>query len=74
MENVPDGMKLTAGPQFKNDAHHMELWTKRSFEGDLKIEFDYTQLGFETQCVNILYLQATGSGKGPYTKDIMDMD
>jgi hypothetical protein len=26
----PQGMTLTAGPEFKNDAHHMVLWTKQS--------------------------------------------
>ena len=65
-----DGMTLTAGPEFKNDAHHMVLWTKESFRGDLKIEYDYTRLDDETRCVNILYIQATGSGKEPYAKDI----
>jgi hypothetical protein len=68
--NGPDGMTLTAGPEFKNDAHHMVLWTKRCFEGDLKIEYDYTRLDQEKRCVNILYIQATGSGKGPYHEDI----
>jgi len=36
--NSPEGMTLTAGPEFRNDAHHMVLWTKDSFEGDLKID------------------------------------
>jgi hypothetical protein len=66
----PEGMTLTAGPEFKNDAHHMVLWTKESFSGDLKIEYDYTRLDAETRCVNILYIQATGSAEGPYAKDI----
>jgi hypothetical protein len=66
----PDGMVLTGGPEFKNDAHHMVLWTKNSFEGDLKIEYDYTRFDEETRCVTILYIQATGSGKGRYHKDI----
>ena len=70
--NGPDGMTLTAGPEFKNDAHHMVLWTKQSFEGDLKIEYDYTRLDDENRCVNILYIQATGSGKDPYAKDIIE--
>jgi hypothetical protein len=70
VETSADGMQLTAGPQFKNDAHHMVLWTKESFEGDLKIEFDYTRLDFETRGVNILFIQATGSGTGPYANDI----
>jgi hypothetical protein len=50
----------------------MVLWTKESFEGDVKIEFDFTRLDFETRCVNILYIQATGSGKEPYKKDIAE--
>jgi hypothetical protein len=72
VETSTNGLQLTAGPQFRNDAHHMVLWTKDSFEGDLKIEFDYTRLDFETRCVNILYIQATGSGIGPYAKDISE--
>lgn len=72
VETSEKGMQLTAGPQFRNDAHHMVLWTKSSFEGDLKIEFDYTRLDFESRCVNILYIQATGSGKEPYVKDIAE--
>jgi hypothetical protein len=67
----PDGMVLTAGPEFGNDAHHVVLWTKSSFEGDLRIDFDYTRLDRETRGVNILYIQATGSGQGPYEENIM---
>ncbi len=66
------GMTLTAGPEFLNDAHHMVLWTNASFEGDLKIEYDYTRLDSETNCVNILYIQATGSGEAPYSEDITE--
>ena len=29
----PEGMSLSAGPEFKNDAHHMVLWTKQDFAG-----------------------------------------
>lgn len=68
----PDGMELTAGPEFKNDAHHMVLWTQELFAGDLKIEWDYTRLDNETSCVNILYIQAGGSGKAPYATDISE--
>lgn len=66
----PEGMTLTAGPEFRNDAHHMVLWTKQSFEGDLRIDYDYTRTDNERQCVNILYIQATGSSNGPHAKDI----
>jgi hypothetical protein len=72
VSNSEKGMQLTAGPQFMNDAHHMVLWTKDSFEGDVKIEFDFTRLDFETRCVNILYIQATGSGVGSFKKDISE--
>jgi hypothetical protein len=68
--NTADGMNLTAGPEFKNEAHHMVLWTRQSFEGNLKIEYDYTRTDNETRCVNILYIQATGSGEGPHARDI----
>lgn len=70
--NSPQGMQLVAGPEFKNDAHHMVLWTKEIFDGDLKIEFEYTRTDSETRCVNILYIQATGSGEKPYLKDISE--
>lgn len=72
VSNSELGMQLTAGPQFRNDAHHMVLWTRESFRGDLRIEFDFTRLDFETRCVNILYIQATGSGEGPFTSDIAE--
>lgn len=68
----PAGMELTAGPEFLNDAHHMVLWTRETFEGDLMIEFEYTRLDDETRCVNILYIQATGSGEEPYVTDIRE--
>ena len=48
----------------------MVLWTRQGFTGDLKIDFEYTRLDSETRCVNILFVQATGSGVGPYTTDI----
>ena len=70
VKNTPQGMELKAGPEFRNDAHHMVLWTRKAFEGDLKIEYEYTRLDSETRCVNILYVQATGSGSGPHAKDI----
>tara|TARA_R110002050_G_scaffold161176_1_gene290741 strand:- start:10311 stop:11084 length:774 start_codon:yes stop_codon:yes gene_type:complete len=72
VSNSEKGMQLTSGPKFMNDAHHMVLWTKESFKGDVKIEFDFTRLDFESRCVNILYIQATGSGEEPYRKDIVE--
>lgn len=72
VENTSEGMHLQAGSEFKNDAHHMVLWTEKSFKGDLKIEFEYTRTDEETKCVNILYIQATGKGEGNYVEDIFD--
>lgn len=66
----PEGMTLTAGSEFKNDAHHMVLWSKRSFVGDLKIEYDFTRLDEQRRCAIILYIQASGSGKDRFDKDI----
>ncbi|MDA8736269.1 DUF1961 family protein [Opitutales bacterium] len=70
--NTPEGIELRAGPEFKNDAHHMVLWTKESFEGDVKIEYEFTRLDSESTGVNILYIQATGSGEEPYKTDISE--
>ncbi|HEC41490.1 MAG TPA: DUF1961 family protein [Bacteroides sp.] len=72
VENSDRGMHFSAGPEYKNDAHHAVMWTKESFDGDVKIEYDYTRTDSETSCVNILYIQATGDMEGPYVKDISD--
>jgi hypothetical protein len=77
----PDGQKATlktglkgltfhAGPTPASDADHTVLWTKQSFDGDLRISFDFVRLDSATRYVNILYLMAEGSGKEPYHKDI----
>lgn len=68
----PEGMQLTAGPEALNDAHHMVLWTKEVFAGDVKIKYEYTRLDDQTNFVNILYIQATGSGEEPYLEDIAE--
>lgn len=70
VETGPNGMRLTSGPEALNDAHHMVLWTRESFHGDLKIDYEYTRLDEQTNFVNILYVQATGSGEAPYLSDI----
>lgn len=70
VSNGPEGMTLTAGPEALNDAHHLVLWTKESFQGDLKIEFEYTRVDQANRFVTILYIQATGSGVVPFVSDI----
>jgi hypothetical protein len=66
------GMNLRAGPVPKEDASHTVLWTKQSFSGDLKIEYEYTRTDEANQFVTILYIQATGSGEDGFPKDIAE--
>ncbi|MFY0652430.1 MAG: hypothetical protein JXQ96_10370 [Cyclobacteriaceae bacterium] len=70
VEHNEYGMELIAGPINRNDAHHSVLWTKQSFEGDLKIEYNYTRTDSQIVNVNILFIQATGTGKEGFDKDI----
>lgn len=70
VKNTPSGMVFSAGPIKNDNGSHAVLWTKQNFEGDVKIEFDYTRMDDINSAVNILYIQATGTGDIPYTKDI----
>lgn len=72
IEQNRDGMELHAGPEYLNDADHVVLWTKPEFAGPVRIEYEFTRLDDEVKCVCILYIQATGSGTGPYAKDIAE--
>jgi hypothetical protein len=69
-EKTKNGLIFKAGPTPFNDADHAVLWTKKSFSGNIKIEFDFTRLDDATKFVNILYMFAEGSGKEPCVKDI----
>ena len=68
--NGSDGMTFTAGPTAGDDSCHAVLWTNESFEGDLKIEYEYTRTDRAIRYVTILYIQATGSGDAEHPKDI----
>ncbi len=68
--NNNKGMDFWAGSQVGDNSHHAVLWTKQSFQGDVRIEYEYTKLDTATKYVTILYIQATGSGKEPYKEDI----
>lgn len=72
IENTDDGMVFSSGPIPREQASHAVLWTKRSFAGDLKIEYDYTRLDSmaANTAVNILYIQATGLGTEESPTDI----
>ena len=70
--NSPQGMEFYAGPVPAEDSSHSVLWTKESFSGDIKIEYEFTRLDNATKYVNIIYIQATGSSKGDFTTEIFD--
>ena len=70
VRNTPIGMEMRAGPEAGNDACHAVLWSRDAFAGDLKIAYEFTRLDQATEFVNILYVQATGSGEGPHAEDI----
>lgn len=72
VKNTPKGIVFSAGPVKYDDGSHAVLWTKDSFSGDIKIEFDFTRLDSINRDVNILYIQASGTGKGPYAENIME--
>jgi hypothetical protein len=66
-------MVFSSGPVPMEQASHAVLWTKQSFKGDLRIEYDYTRLESMTEAtsVNILYFQATGLGTQASPTDIL---
>ena len=70
VKNTAEGMVFSAGPIRGDNGSHNVLWTRASFEGDIKMEFDYTRLDDIDYAVNILYIQATGIGEEPYAEDI----
>ncbi|MEO7598112.1 MAG: hypothetical protein ABIV50_04225 [Opitutus sp.] len=72
VRNTADGMVVQSGPIAAGDAGHAVLWTKASFAGDLKIEYDYTRLDANRDhtSVCILYLDATGIGTTEFPVDL----
>ena len=65
VSNSPEGMELKASEG------HMVLWTKESFEGDLKIEYTFTRTD-NGGGVCIIYIQGTGRGDAGYETDITE--
>jgi hypothetical protein len=70
VSNGEQGMNFRAGPVPRENASHAVLWTRASFPGDLKIEYEYTRTDEANQYVNILYIQATGSAEDGFPVDI----
>ena len=65
-----EGMDFRAGRVRQENASHAVMWTKKSFAGDIRLDYEYTKLDDKTEAVTILYIQATGSGAEGYDKDI----
>ena len=72
VSNSAEGMAFTAGPTFGKHADHAVLWTRESFSGDIRIDYEYTRLDEAVRAVTIIYVLATGSGIEPYSKDIAE--
>jgi hypothetical protein len=68
--NSDKGMDFRAGAVRKENASHAVMWTKDSFTGDIRLDYEYTKLDDTVEAVTILYIQATGSGAEGYDKDI----
>jgi len=59
-----DGMTIDA------TGGYAVLWTNRSFEGDVRIGYDFKRLDSHNKGVNILYIQAIGDGEDGHHEDI----
>ncbi len=70
VSNSGKGMEFFAGPDRKSDPSHAVMWTRESFSGDLRLDYEYTKLDDAVDAVTILYVQATGSGAEGFGKDI----
>lgn len=74
LKNTKRGRLFCAGPVPNDNGSHAVLWTKDTFCGPIKIEFEYTRMDAISRFVTIIYIQATGTGLPPYTTDISQWD
>ncbi|WKN44944.1 hypothetical protein [Tunicatimonas pelagia] len=74
LKATPQGRLFCAGPIAYDNGSHAVMWTKQSFSGPIKVEYDYVRADDISRFVNIIYVQATGIGEPPYTKDISEWD
>lgn len=76
LEHRDNGLYFSGGTVTKSEdpinyhAHHAVLWTKQIFEGDLRISYEMTRIDTSDYGTTLLYIQAQGTGTGPYVKDI----
>jgi hypothetical protein len=74
LKHEKDGLSFEATPSGVNknedretfDSHHAVLWTKMTFEGDIRITYEIEK----SSGTNLLYIQAQGIGMAPYEEDI----
>lgn len=70
------GLHFSAGNVTRMDdpeayhAHHAVLWTKQTFEGNIRITYDITRVDTSNYGTIMVYIQAQGIGTAPYEKDI----
>jgi hypothetical protein len=72
VKNSKRGMSLVAGNEEFNPAHNAVLWTKHSFKGDLRIDYDYTRLDRIDQWGNALYIQPPNKD-GEFPQEVMNL-
>jgi hypothetical protein len=72
VKNSNRGMSLVAGNEEFNPAHNAVLWTKHSFKGDLRIDYDYTRLDRIDQWGNALYIQPPNKD-GEFPQEVMNL-
>ena len=76
VEHREGGLYFSGGTVTKADdpeeyhAHHAVLWTKREFEGDIRIRYTMTRVDKSNYGATLLYVQARGIGEEPYVEDI----
>ncbi len=71
VSNDERGMHFAAGPTHGHHPDHAVLWTRQSFAGDVRIDFEYTKTDDEIRNVNIIYVLASGQGAAPFVEDIV---
>lgn len=82
VEHRDGGLFLEAGPLTKQaerdlgvdppveyNAHHIVLWTRQVFDGDIRISYEYTEEADSTY-TNLIYIQAQGTGEAPFLEDL----
>ena len=65
-----EGLQFLSGPDSTGSESHCVLWTKKTFEGDIRVDWEYTKIDDELRFAVMIYLLATGSDAEGYDKDI----